>query len=74
MRLKFQLRFNFRKNVLYCNRGETGEFPLRIILGAENPTMLGGWDTHLTILISCCKMEYFDTFEENLSNLLISRV
>lgn len=42
MSLKSQLRFNFRKNVLYCNRGETGEFPPRIILGAENPTLLRG--------------------------------
>lgn len=43
MSFKSYLRFNFRKNVLYCNRGEAGEFPPRLILGAENPTLLGGW-------------------------------
>lgn len=42
MSFKSQLRFNFRKNVLYCNRGETGKIPPRTIVGAEKPTLLGG--------------------------------
>lgn len=42
MSLKSNCVLISEKNVLYCNREETGEFTPRIILGAENPTLLGG--------------------------------